>query len=134
VTPKRLAILVALILAGLVALDVPNIYTAMQRAKQKRTMVALRTWAEGIDAYVTKHGAAPRAGYAGPVSGIASLVKGPLVDGWGHPLLYHAMANHYLVRSTGRDGENDHLVEGITTGYDDDIVLADGVFSRGGVF
>ena len=129
----RLQIVVPLLfVAGCLAVAIPNVYTTMQRSRQKRTMADLRTWVEDIEAYMTKHGTAPRRGYAGPIAGIAPLVasKAPATDAWGHPFLYHASANHYSIRSTGRDGKNDHLVSGKGKSFDDDILFADGIFQR----
>ena len=128
--PKLL--LPLLLVAGCSAYVIPSFYDALQRSKMKRSMADLRIWAEAIEEHMTRHDTAPRPGYAGPVAGIASLVaaKAPVVDGWGHPILYHASAKHYALRSTGRDGVNDRRTEGVTTSYDDDIVIADGVFER----
>ncbi|HEY6137968.1 MAG TPA: hypothetical protein VI670_09425 [Thermoanaerobaculia bacterium] len=130
---KRFHILAPLVLiAGCAAYAVPNLYTALQRSKQKRSMTALRNLGEAIEAFANVHGSYPRAGYFGPVSAIAPMLgkNAPVVDGWDHPLLYHASAKHYVLRSTGRDGKNDGLLDGDTTNYDDDIVFSDGVFMR----
>jgi type II secretory pathway pseudopilin PulG len=131
---RRLHVIVPLVLvAGCTALAVPNLYTAMQRAKQKRSMGTLRDLGMAVDAYAAAHGSLPRAGYFGPVIAIVpALGKNapPAVDGWNHPILYHASAKHYVLRSTGRDGRNDGMLEGDTTNFDDDIVFADGVFMR----
>lgn len=129
----RYTAIVVVLLAGLAAIAVPNLYTAIQRAKQKRTIATLRDWGDAIDDYRGRHGGSPRAGYYGPVAGITSLIsrKLPVVDGWGFPLIYHATSHHYAIRSTARDGVNDHRVEpGVTTHLDDDALYADGGFVR----
>jgi hypothetical protein len=130
---KRFRIFAPLVLiAGCAAYAVPNLYTELQRSKQKRSLTALRDLGNAVEDYATTHGSYPRTGYYGPVSAIAPVLgkNAPVVDGWDHPLLYHASAKHYVLRSTGRDGKNDGLLEGNTTNFDDDIVFSDGVFLR----
>jgi hypothetical protein len=116
---RRLHIIAPLVLVTVCAVfAIPNLYTALQRAKQKRSMSALRDLGVAIDNYA-KHGTFPPAGYHGWV-----------VDGWNHPILYHASAKHYVLRSTGRDGRDDGFFDGVTTSFDDDIVFGDEVFRR----
>ena len=125
--------IVVVLLGTLAALAVPNFYTALQRGKQRRTYVALRDWGSAIDEDRSRHGSFPRAGYYGPVAGLKmrSSQKMSFVDGWGHPLIYHASKSHYAIRSTGRDGVNDHRVDpGLTRSLDDDLLYADGGFVR----
>ncbi len=117
---RRLHIIAPLVLVtGCAAFAIPNLYTALQRAKQKRSMSALRDLGVAIDNYAAKHGTFPPAGDYGRA-----------VDGWNHPILYHASAKHYVLRSTGRDGKNDGFFDGATTSFDDDIVFGDEVFRR----
>jgi type II secretory pathway pseudopilin PulG len=130
---RRIILTSLVLVAGCAAIAIPSLYTAMHRARQKRSMAVLRDLGVAIEAYTVKHGSLPRLGYYGPVSAIAPLLgaKGPpVVDGWNHPILYHASAKHYVLRSTGRDGKNDGLLSGATTNLDDDIVYADGLFQR----
>src|ERR1019366_9008894 len=57
--------------------------------------------------------------------------KLPVVDGWGHPIIYHGSKNHFALRSTARDGINDHRIDsGLTKNLDDDVLYADGRFLR----
>jgi type II secretory pathway pseudopilin PulG len=126
-------IVIAVVLGALAALIAPNLYTAMQRSKQKRTYATLRDWGMAVEAYATTHGSYPRAGYYGAVVGLTPLIskKLPVVDGWGHPLIYHGSKNHYALRSTARDGIDDHRIKlGVTTNFDDDALYADGGFVR----
>jgi hypothetical protein len=118
---------------GYSAVAIPNLYTALQRSKQKRSMSTVCHLARAIDAYAEKQGQYPRPGYIGPVSAIAPLLGTnvpPVVDGWNHPVLYHATAHHYALRATGRDGVNDGKMYGMELSLDTDIVLADGQFLR----
>jgi type II secretory pathway pseudopilin PulG len=129
----RYSVIIVVLLAGFAAIAAPNLYKAMQYAKQKRTYATLRDWGLAIDHYKSTHGSYPRAGYYGPVAGLQLLPsqKLPVVDGWGHPVIYHGTSNHYAIRSTARDGVNDHRVDpGRTTHFDDDALYADGGFVR----
>jgi type II secretory pathway pseudopilin PulG len=129
----RYSVIVVVLMGGLAAMAAPNLYRAMQYSKQKRTYATLRDWGTAIDDYRSKHGTYPSAGYYGPVAGLTPLItrKLPIVDGWGHPLLYHGTKNHYALRSTARDGVNDHRAEpGVTRHFDDDALYADGGFVR----
>ena len=130
---KRILITSLVLAGGCAAIAIPNLYTALQRSKQKRSMAALRDLGEAVEGFAAVHGSNPRAGYYGPVSAIAPMLGAnvpPVVDGWNRPVLYHASAKHYVLRSTGRDGKNDGMLDGDTTSFDDDIVFSDGVFMR----
>jgi type II secretory pathway pseudopilin PulG len=121
------------LLIALAACALPNLYTAMQRSKQKQSLATMRDWSTAAEAYAVKNGTYPRPGYNGPVSALAPLLSKnlPAVDGWGHPILYHASKNHYALRSTARDGINDHrLTYAATTDFNDDVLYADGTFIR----
>lgn len=124
---------VAVVFGTLAALVGPNLYAAMQRTKQKRTYATLRDWGIAVEAYGTTHASYPRAGYYGSVAGLKPLIakKLPVVDGWGHPLIYHGTKNHYALRSTARDGVDDHRIDhGQSTNFDDDALYAGGGFVR----
>jgi type II secretory pathway pseudopilin PulG len=134
--PRDLIIVAAFVVAIIGALAVcavPNLYTAIQRSKQKRTYATLRDWGLSVDAYQSTHGHYPRPGYYGSIAGLTPLISGklPVVDGWGYPLIYHASKSHYAIRSTARDGINDRRVDpGLTKRLDDDLLYADGGFVR----
>ena len=128
-------LILAAILSALAALIGPDIYTSMQRSKQRHSAINLRDWGTALEEYFAKHGTFPRAGYSGPVAGIAPLIPKrlslPVVDDWGYPILYHSSGQHYALRSTGRDGRNDHLIaQADTRSYDDDILIVDGGYTR----
>ena len=126
-------LIVIAILGAFAVYATPCLYTAVQRSKQKRAYATLRDWGMAIEDYQHTHGGFPRAGYYGPVAGLTPLTprKLPVVDGWGHPLIYHGSKNHYALRSTARDGVDDHRITlGLTTNFDDDALYADGKFVR----
>jgi type II secretory pathway pseudopilin PulG len=132
--------LVAVAIIGiLAAIAVPNLITATERAKQKRTMADMRTVAVALEAYGTDH---EREEYPAGTT-VAALrpylqpnyVKTlPAIDGWGQPMRYLPMANRgYAIASSAKDKsfEQDSLdryASGATTNFDCDIVYANGEF------
>lgn len=114
------------------------------RGKQRQTMSMLFRWGALLETYASKHGSYPRPGYVGPIAGLAPLMaakNGEVVDqfghrldtkdGWGRPILYHGARGMYALRSTARDGINDHqTAPTITRDIDADILFANGVYMR----
>jgi len=124
----------------LAAIALPNLLTAMQRSKQKRTMADIRSLATAIEAYKIDHNALPVGSSVSTVKAqlIPTYIKAvPEQDGWTHPLRYGCdpagQCDHYTLASAGKDGvfENDDLTayhRGSTTNFDCDIVYRDGEF------
>jgi type II secretion system protein G len=150
-------LIVVAIIGILAAIAIPNLLTAMQRSKQKRTMADMRTIATAWEARATdvnKYNAAGAASAVVICSNVVgySALQGALVptyikllpnkDGWGDPYAYRAdqamatdtPAQNYLVRSTGKDGSTtgtagfDAGNGGATTNFNDDIIFSNGVF------
>lgn len=114
------------------AVVVPNLLTAMDRSRQKKTMASMRDWGLALELFAEKHPGAV-AGKAAPslekAMGERRAALPPLNDGWGHRLIVGMTERGYFVRSLGRDGEPQQLIaEGPTTNFDCDIVFADGTF------
>src|SRR5215212_5240736 len=66
----------------LAAIAIPNLLTAMQRSKQKRSMADIRTIATAVEAYATDHNRYPPPGEL-ESSVVPTYVKSlPKVDGW----------------------------------------------------
>ena len=86
----RIAIPVAIVLF-LAAVFIPNLMTAMERSKQKRTMADIRTIATAIEAYETDHPDGKGSPINGPSAKLVSLLQPtyikqlPLIDGWRRP-------------------------------------------------
>jgi type II secretion system protein G len=120
-------LIVVAIIGILAAIAIPNLLTAMQRSKQKRTMADIRTLATGWEARATdvnKYNA------AGTITAITSCSNNvtpqqlsgalsptyiklmPAKDGWGNPLLFMtdqawnnvAPAQAYLIWSAAKNG------------------------------
>lgn len=135
-------LIVVAIVGILAAIAIPNLLTATQRSKQKRTMADLRTVATALEAYATDHNRYPE---ATDVSSLNSALVPTYIrvvpgnDGWAHPMRYSAWSsdgarvNSYAVASGGKDGsfshESLHEYEGgATTNFNDDIVFSNGHF------
>lgn len=122
------------------AIFVPNFLEALDKAKQKRTLMDMRAAGAALEGFALVND-----GYPGPTEGWVPLgdysqvlqagsTGLPLEDGWGHPLLYSSDGATYRLLSPGKDGLIGELptIEGQeaeSAAYDADIVLADGAFS-----
>ena len=125
---------------------IPNFLNSLQRGKQKRTMMDLRSTATALESYSIDHTSYPI------VDGTAALLLEPLqpaymkvvptLDGWGNSVLYakldpDADGADYILWSLGRDGNDDgnNGDDGETSDLDADIVIFDGRFTQwpGGV-
>ena len=139
-------ILVGTAIAGIVAaIAIPNLLTAMQRSKQKRTMADIRSIASAVEAYAVDHKRYPD---AIDVNGLNSSLSPtyirfvPVMDGWGHPMHYDAWSSQggtskdaYAIGSGGKDGVfvhdklQDYLPDPHSTkNFNDDIVYSNGSF------
>ena len=142
-------IIIAVVVGGLVviavigilaAIAIPNLLTAMQRSKQKRTMADIRTIATAAEAYATDNNQYPQT--------LDSLVPKyikvvPKVDGWGHPFQFMCLPDEtgkctgYALASGAKDGRMERELResvaqpsGATTNFDCDIVYANGKFEE----
>jgi type II secretion system protein G len=139
-------LIVVAIIGIIVAIAIPNLLNAIQRAKQKRTMGDMRTIGTAAEAYAVDNNRYPAAaGYTlptglsyptGTTSAIVAAVVPtyiklvPVKDGWGGPFLYGPGNNNqdYVIASYGKNGTSDGLVGGPTTDFNMDIVFVDGQF------
>jgi len=140
-------LIVVAIIGILAAIAIPNLLTAMQRSKQKRTMADMRTVATAWEARATdvnKYNAAGAVTVTvtqGELSGALAptyIKLLPPKDGWGNPWIFMtdygfaatSAAQEYQVESTGKDAidETPNIV-GATTNFNNDIVFSNGVFT-----
>jgi type II secretion system protein G len=143
-------LIVVAIIGILAAIAIPNLLTAMQRSKQKRTMADLRTIATAWEARATdlnRYNAAGSLSLPGSGAGLSNLsaylaptyVKTfPDKDGWGNPWGFYidqawggsTAAQVYAIVSGGKDGSIQAGSEpgGATTNFDCDIVYSNGTF------
>jgi general secretion pathway protein G len=143
-------LIVVAIIGILAAIAIPNLLTAMQRSKQKRTMADIRTIATAWEARATDVNRYNAAGYTmpGAVVTIADLTSYlaptyvktfPQKDGWGNNWAFGAQvafgapatttaAQVYMIVSYGKDGAASTTSNGATTNFDCDIAYSNGTF------
>ena len=145
-------LIVVAIIGILAAIAIPNLLTAMQRSKQKRTMADMRSLATAWEAYAVDLNAYSAAGAAGELDmgdfvdyTYASLSaklsptyirNTPQKDGWSRPFTYGVdvvatgLAQEYVIRSTGKDtGFNGPVYQpGATNVFECDIIYSMGSF------
>jgi general secretion pathway protein G len=138
-------LIVIAIIGILAAIAIPNLLNAVQRGKQKRTMVDMRVLATAIEAYHVDNSVFPTAACgSGLYTTLGStvddtsfgliaptyLTNPPRRDGWGQFYVYSVDNGfgRYNIRSLGRNGSQDALSCGTTTDFNDDIVFSDGTF------
>jgi type II secretion system protein G len=142
-------LIVVAIIGIIVAIAIPNLLNAIQRAKQKKSMGDMRSIATAVEAYsVDFNRYPPPAGFSLPsgldypgagstMNQISNYVAPtyikvvPMADGWNSWFLWNAGNNgqDYIIVSVGKDGS---LVSpatfGPTTDFNSDIVYVDGQF------
>ena len=147
-------LIVVAIIGILAAIAIPNLLTAMQRSKQKRTMADMRAIATAWEARATDQNTYGAAGGASVFTWLTSTVDFntlitlltptyikslPQKDGWGRDYDYALdkavgvtnAAQAYAIRSQGKDGKWDsgsYTVGKGTSAFDCDVVYSNGAF------
>jgi type II secretion system protein G len=140
-------LIVVAIIGILAAIAIPNLLTAMQRSRQKRTMADMRTIASAWEARATDVNQYSAAGVSWPATGSnASVLKPrleptylknvPQYDGWSNNILVgqNAAGSSYSIKSIGADKTDNSSsttssATAITTrNFDCDIIYSDGSF------
>lgn len=140
-------LIVVAIIGILAAIAIPNLLTAMQRSKQKRTMADMRTIATAWEARATDINRYNAAGITLPSAAVTTanlttylsptyIKTFPQKDGWGTNWAFAAdqswgastAAQVYLITSYGKNGKADTPTGGATTNFDCDIVYSNGTF------
>ena len=138
------ALLVVVGVVGiLAAIAIPNLLTAQQRSKQKRTMADTRTIAVALEAYGSEHQRYPPPDSLEKELAPKYMTSVPANDGWDHPLRYECWSTRgettcdaYAIGSSGKDGvfERTSLREyegaGPTNTFNGDIVFINGQFAQ----
>ena len=131
-------VLVAII-GILAAIAIPNLLTAMQRSRQKRTVADIRTGVVAIEEWGAEHNGYPQAASVNEVERIIGRSI-PAVDAWQHPYKYECWADEaghpcarFGLASAGEDGAFEHeslseYEEATPSAFDCDIVYAGGTF------
>ena len=144
-------LIVVMIIGIIAAIAIPNLMTAIERSRQKRTMADMRNLATAWEARSVETGRFNAAGSVVPgitdvvdINDLDSAISPtyikamPKTDGWKHPWeLYSsapwgstAPAAAYAIISPGRDGRfsTQNATSGSTTNFDCDIVYSNGSF------
>jgi type II secretion system protein G len=143
-------LIVVAIIGIIVAIAIPNLLNAIQRAKQKRTMGDMRTAGTAAEAYAVDFNRYPAAagyslpsgfslptttfGNTSPPSGFNLQVTPtyvrilPISDAWNSFFCYGGTAQNYGLVSNGKDGTRGTETWGETTNFNDDIIFVDGQF------
>jgi hypothetical protein len=145
---NTVALIVGIVAAGLVviaivgilaAIAIPNLLTARERAKQKRTMADMRTIAVALGTYGLDHEreqypSGTTAESLRPYLQPTYIKTLPTLDGWGQPFRYMPMENRgYAIASGAKDKVFEHesldqYASGVTSNFDCDIVYANDEF------
>src|SRR5438132_5673711 len=136
-------LIVVAIIGILAAIAIPNLLTAMQRSKQKRTMADMRTIATAWEARATDVNRYNAAGVTLPTVSVSAATLGtylsptyvktfPQRAGWGNDwnfwldqgMATATAAQVYAIVSGGKDGtfQGNNPTGGATTAFDCDIV------------
>jgi type II secretion system protein G len=141
-------LIVIAIIGILAAIAIPNLLSAVQRGRQKRSMSDMRTLATAIESYAVDNNNYPSASCGANVftdetdvkvltdTSFTSLVptyiaNTVLKDGWSHFFRYavNSGKDQYRIECLGRDGSADGaIVCGTTTNFNTDILYSNGTF------
>jgi type II secretory pathway pseudopilin PulG len=141
------SVLVIVFMVGIIAaIAIPNLITAIDRGKQKRTMADMRTIAAAMEAYATDHGAYPQARSVHDLQDVLAPTYVrvlPAQDAWLQDFRVRVWRgderstgpDSYAIVSAGKGGvfQFDDLSKyrsGPTTDFTADIVFANGSFFR----
>jgi general secretion pathway protein G len=130
-------LIVVAIIGIIAAIAIPNLLNAIDRGRQKRTMADMRSVGTAVEAYSVDMNFYPDEN--GTIDGNVDqhleplyIKKAPDDDGWGYPMQYDSDGDLYTVRSYGKDGTSDAIINsgegGKTTDFDEDIVFVNGSF------
>ena len=139
-------LIVVAIIGILAAVAIPNMLSALQRSRQKRTMVDMRSVATAWEARATDVNSYIAAGAITlPTTALATSIETmlvptysktvPVTDAWKNPYGYRATADNYVIQSSGRTATPQAPTMtatcspcGPTTGFADDIIFSNGIF------
>jgi type II secretion system protein G len=152
-------LVVVAVIGIIVAMLIPNLLDALQKAKQKRTMSDMKIVGTAMFSWLTDQAGAAAAG-SGNTADVDLTTYGtqlkasdlttvlvtqyiqsvPVLDGWRSPYQYYLRTDNphsahvMAIRSLGRDRTAEGDVYDVTvfdpTDYDRDVVWADGFFVR----
>lgn len=124
-------LIVVAIIGIIVAIAIPNLLNAIQRAKQKRTMGDMRSIATAAESYSIDWNYYPQVTF-GALSTYLSptyIRQLPARDGWNTAFSYTAVAaQDYTIISYGKDQATGPTGTGAFTNFNCDIIFSNGQF------
>jgi len=127
-------LVVVAILGVISAIAIAGLMNALDKGKQKRTMMDLHSIAEATEAYGVDHAAYP-IGIADwptlrPVISPFFIRQPPDADGWAHTwtVATDPAGGSYSLISLGKDGIQGSWTGGMTNSFNCDIVFSNGQF------
>ena len=130
-------LLVVVAVIGIItAIAIPNLISAIDRGKQKRTMADLRSLSTALETYSIDVSRYPTATTMNDLAAVLEpryITIAPRLDGWGHAFIVAATAEDYTICSPGKAGGSACSLTGsggATSDFDDDIILYNGQFSQ----
>jgi len=128
-----------LVVGSTLVVALPNLFSAMDRGRQMRSMANLKTVQVALLNFKNDHGSYPEAATLSELAARLApqyISKLPTTDGWNRELRYSAWKedsaapgpDRFVLASFGRDGkwEQDRpraYQPGVVKGYDEDLVL-----------
>jgi type II secretion system protein G len=127
-------LIVVAIIGIIAAIAIPNLLSAINRGRQKRTMADMRTIGNAVEAYAVDHGSYP---IASSISSLKDIIDGPytksapVVDGWYTVYVVTSTRTAYTLISFGRDLTAGTIKAGQKTQhFDCDIAYSMGIFQQ----
>ena len=128
-------LIVVAIIGIIAAIAIPNLLSAIQRSKQKRSMSDMRSLGTGLGAYQVDFNGYPADQTLGALDYLDPnyMVNPPLRDGWRNSWNYTAspggsFTQEYTLISYGKNLGSDGYVRDLTRYFDCDIIYKDGQF------
>ncbi len=128
-------LLIVVTIIGLIAaMAIPNLISAVDKAKQRRTMGDLRQLGGAVEMYAVDNNTYPK---VTNYSSLQPLIQPTYVktvagtDGWNHGWVFSGDTSEgaeYTLASLGKDGKPSIANGGPTTDFDCDIIFSNGQF------
>ncbi len=135
-------LLIVIAIIGIIAaIAIPNLLTALQKAKQKATMGDMKSIGTAVESYMTDNYLAPGDITDANIT-VFYMKKIPISDGWGNGWNYTrggTAFDEYSIGSGGRDGsfggfgqfQTVPYIVNTLSGFDNDIIFSNGTYTFG---